>query len=150
MAMGIRELPEKVEIWSCHNFDCIGYTEPVAQVKCRETASTGATRENLYPRTEGGEQMRIDLLFTNEVALERLAKTYAEGCVKYGPTNWKKGFPESMLIAHALEHIRLHMAGDIKEDHLAHAAWNLNTLMWVQERKPELMDLNPSFHHIDK
>lgn len=107
----------------------------------RETAATGAMRENLYPKGPDFP-MRFDLIFTNTEALQRLARTYGEGCQKYGPTNWKKGFPESVLIAHAIDHLQKHMDGSVEgEDDLAHLCWNVLTLMWVQKYKPELLDL---------
>lgn len=105
----------------------------------REVSETGATRETLYPKGPDFP-MRFDLIFTNTEALQRLARTYGEGCQKYGPKNWQKGFPESVLISHALDHLQKWFQGS-KEDDLAHAVWNLMTLMWVQENKPELLDL---------
>lgn len=101
--------------------------------------STGAKRSNLYPP---GEKFpaRYDLLFRNASAMRRVAETYGEGEAKYGADNWMNGFPESVYVSHAIEHIRLHLAGDIGEDHLAHAAWNIMALMWTQENKPELID----------
>lgn len=108
-----------------------------------EMGATGCVRSKLYPDTDMSEfPIRLDLLFRNDVFLRRMGETYAEGAAKYGAENWKKGFNESVYISHALEHIRLYMAGDTSEDHLAHSCWNFATLMWVQEHKPELMDLS--------
>jgi len=106
-----------------------------------ETADTGAVRSTLYPP---GKQFpaRYDLLFRNAVAMRRLAETFGEGAAKYGDDNWMKGFKESVYISHALEHIRLYLAGNREEDHLAHASWNLLSLMWVQENLPKLIDLS--------
>lgn len=105
-----------------------------------ETSETGANRAKLYPKT-GKFNIRLDLVFNNPIGLRRLAETYGEGAIKYGPNNWKKGFKESVFISHALEHIRLHFHGDTSEDHIAHACWNLFTLMHFQETKPEMMDI---------
>lgn len=105
-----------------------------------ETFSTGAVREKMYPK-DTKFSIRIDLLFQNTVALRRLGETYGEGEAKYGAGNWMKGFPESVYLAHMQEHIRMYMTGDTSEDHLAHATWNILSLMWVQERLPHLMDL---------
>ena len=85
--------------------------------------------------------MRLDLLLTNPVGMKRLAEAFGEGALKYGDKNWKLGFPESVFISHAIEHLRLHFELDKSDDHLGHATWNLFTLMWIQEHKPELMDL---------
>jgi len=101
---------------------------------------TGAKRSNAYPP---GHKFpaRYDLLFRNATALRRLAETWGEGEAKYGPDNCWKGFPESVDVSHALEHIRLYLAGDQADDHLSHAVWNLMHLMWVQDNKPGLLDL---------
>lgn len=101
---------------------------------------TGAKRSNAYPPGKVFPA-RYDLLFRNATALRRLAETWGEGEAKYGQNNWSKGFPESVDVSHALEHIRLYLAGDLADDHLSHAVWNLMHLMWVQDNKPELLDL---------
>lgn len=101
---------------------------------------TGAKRSNIYPPGHVFPA-RYDLLFRNASALRRLAETWGEGEAAYGPDNWTNGFPESVLMSHALEHLRLFSAGDQADDHLSHAVWNLMALMWVQDNKPELCDL---------
>jgi len=115
----------------------------------REEASTGAKRDSWYPP---GVKFpaRYDLMFRNAEGMRRLAETWGEGFVKYGPDNWMKGFPSSVLISHALEHIRLYLKGDRSEDHLAHGAWNLLALCWVEENKPELLDLTMPDSGLDK
>lgn len=107
----------------------------------RETSATGAVRETLYHKGPGGFPLRYDLVFSNEVGLRRIAETFGEGFLKYGAHNWKQGFPESVLLNHAFEHLRKWMAGDRTEDHLSHAMWNIYTLMWVEEQMPELLDV---------
>ncbi len=105
-----------------------------------ETASTGAIRSQLYPK--GAKfPARYDLMMRNGAGMRRLAETYGEGVARYSPDNWMNGFDESVMISHALEHLRLHLAGDKTEDNLAHSCWNLMTLMWIEENKPELMDI---------
>lgn len=106
-----------------------------------EKAETGCVRSVLFPIGEGGFPIRLDLVLLNDVAMRRLGATYGEGQAKYGTFNWQKGFNESVYMAHAMEHLLLYMADDKSEDHLAHACWNLMTLMWVQEKKPELLDI---------
>lgn len=100
----------------------------------------GATRQN-HVAGQGQIPPRYDLITNNEVGFRRLAETFGEGAVKYGDHNWKKGLTESNLINHALAHLSLHVKGDTSEDHLSHACWNLYTLMWMQEKRPELMDI---------
>lgn len=99
---------------------------------------TGAVRAAAH-----SEQVRYDLLLSNDVAMRRLAETFAEGFKKYGPDNWKRGFPVSELWAHAFIHLIKWIAGDKSEDHLAHACWNFMAIMWQEENKPELQDFPP-------
>lgn len=106
-----------------------------------ETTKTGAVRETVEHKGPKGFPLRYDLVLSNSVGFRRLAETYGEGFLKYGANNWKNGFDESVLLNHALEHLRLYLSGDRSEDHTAHAIWNLYTLTWMQENKPELLDV---------
>ena len=63
------------------------------------------------------------------IGLARLAATYREGSDKYGDYNWTKGLSIGECLNHALRHIFYYLLGDRSEDHLAHAAWNLFTVM---------------------
>ncbi len=92
------------------------------------------------------DDVRFDLI--SPVALRRLAATYSEGAVKYGDNNWRKGMEFSNVINHVLEHINIYINnGDEEsdladgEDHLAHAAWGLFTLMEQEATRPDLNDL---------
>lgn len=107
----------------------------MSQPQQNYTSPTGAVRASAH-----SESVRYDLLLSNEVAMRRLAETFAEGFKKYGPVNWKKGFPVSELFAHFFDHIIKWISGDKTEDHLAHACWNLMAIMWQEEHKPELQD----------
>jgi hypothetical protein len=98
----------------------------------RSVFPTGAVRST------DANGVRYDLV--SVVGLRRLASTYAEGAAKYGAGNWRKGFPFSDLINHLQNHIELFKAGDASEDHLAHAAWGLFTLMDFQETMPAMDD----------
>lgn len=101
----------------------------------------GATRQSHVAGQGGPVEPRFDLLMNNSVGLRRLAETFGEGAVKYGEKNWQKGLSESNLINHALAHLHQYLAGDRKEDHIAHLTWNFYTLMWMQEKRPDLMDI---------
>ena len=70
--------------------------------------------------------------------------TYAEGAAKYGARNWLKGIPASDLINHAIRHIYLWLGGDMSEDHLAHAAWNLLAVMHFEDTRPDMIDCGPT------
>lgn len=114
--------------------------QPNTTEPAKEVFSTGAVRSQIYPK-ETVFPVRGDLVFCNHVGFRRLSEAYGEGSLKYNDNNWMKGFPESVMLSHCIEHIRKHCAGDRTEDHLAHACWNLYTLMYFQELRPELMDL---------
>lgn len=89
----------------------------------------------------GGKPARYDLIST--IGWRRLAETYAEGARKYSDHNWRKGMPFSVVLNHALGHLKAYAAGDKTEDHLSHCAWNLFTLMHYEETDPKLNDLMP-------
>jgi hypothetical protein len=104
-----------------------------------KVSSTGAVRSKLL-----AEELRFDLLDSNDSAMRRLAAVFALGFKKYGADNWKKGFPNSEYYAHAREHM-LNYASTPKdcireEDDLAHACWNLMAMMWNEENLPEMCD----------
>lgn len=93
-------------------------------------------------------EVRYDLI--TPIGLKRLAHTYAVGAKKYNDRNWEKGQPFSVLLNHARDHINDFIAqqldlgdelGISKEDHLAHAVWNLMAIMHFQTTHPEMNDL---------
>lgn len=90
-------------------------------------------------RSKDADDVRFDLI--TPIGLRRLAETYNEGAKKYGAYNWLKGFPASDLMNHTIAHCYKWLNGDTSEDHLAHAAWGLFTIMHFQETRPELMDI---------
>lgn len=55
------------------------------------------------------------------VALFEVARTLADGARKYGVDNWRH-VPINDNLGHALQHVYGYLAGDISDDHLAHAA----------------------------
>ena len=115
-----------------------------AQACDMATVGTGAKRSKLL-----AEEVRFDLLDSNDSAMRRLAKVFALGFKKYGPDNWKKGFPNSEYYAHAREHMLKWIeaepwnCGPLPEDDLAHAVWNLCAIMWNEEHLPEMCDFPP-------
>lgn len=111
------------------------------------TTPTGAVRSCHYSGGVGRpEKNRLDLLFLNREGLETLAEAFARGMKKYGRTNWQKGFDESVLVQHALDHL-IHYVngtcdpGEEDVDQLSGVLWNIFTLCWVRKHKPELLDL---------
>lgn len=108
----------------------------------RTTFATGSVRCEKVAGEKSKFPLRYDLLLANTVAMRRLAETYGEGSGKYGDDNWRKGIPEKSTINHSIAHLIEHLEGDKSEDHIAHAAWGLITLMWTQQNRPELLDLS--------
>lgn len=82
---------------------------------------------------------RFDLL--PMCVLMRLAKHYEAGAIKYQPRNWEKGIPCHSFADSALRHICKYMDGWKDEDHLIAAIWNLCGLAWMEEKRPDLMDI---------
>lgn len=92
----------------------------------RETWETGANRD-----VSAGKG-RFDLL--PMWAIERLAKLYEAGCMKYGDRNWEKGIPVARYTDSALRHLCKFIRGDNDEDHLVAAAWNIMCAMDTEAR----------------
>ena len=99
----------------------------------RESYATGAIRE---PRSGKG---RYDLITPH--GLERLAKWYELGALKYADRNWEKGIPASRCISSGMGHIIKYLKGMDDEDHLAAAVWNLMAVIHFEEVLPEMIDV---------
>lgn len=71
----------------------------------------------------GGKQsalpFRFDLIDAR--ALATVAEILHDGAEKYGQDNWRRISVESNL-NHAIAHIYGHLAGDVQDNHLGHAA----------------------------
>lgn len=99
----------------------------------RTTFETGANRD-----MHSGKG-RMDLL--PATAIIELSKHCENGALKYGERNVDKGIPQHSFIDSGLRHLFKYLRGDMDEDHLVAAAWNI---MWALEqeiKKPELNDL---------
>lgn len=104
-----------------------GSSATVPQVDDKNrTFDTGAWRDN----SEG--KGRCDLLPPD--GLLALAKHFESGAKKYGPSNWKKGMPQHVLIDSGLRHLLKYMAGQTDEDHLNAACWNIICALDQRER----------------
>jgi len=105
------------------------------QDTARRTFESGAVR------SPAADHVRYDLI--SPIALRALAETYAEGALKYGDNNWLKGFPAHDVLNHALNHLELWKLGDKSEPHLAHAMWNIATLIHFEATRPDLFNDMP-------
>lgn len=83
-------------------------------------------------------------------ALLRLSKHYEAGAKKYGRWNYTKGILVSSFMDSALRHIVKYLDGQVDEDHLCAAAWNLMGAMWTEEKRPELQDIPARMNHESK
>lgn len=72
-------------------------------------------------RSSDCKEERWDLI--SPIAMQRLAKVYAEGAEKYGANNWELGMPVWSILNHVIRHLFLYQSGDNSDDHLGHAAW---------------------------
>ena len=76
-----------------------------------------------------------------ETAYLELAKHYAEGSKKYADRNMEKGLPWHSCVDSALRHYTKLRRGDDDEPHLAAVLWNLLTLLFMVDNRPEMNDL---------
>lgn len=88
----------------------------------------GETAAQREPATGKG---RPDLI--SPFGLNRLAKWYELGSMKYGDRNWEKGMPFSRYTASMFRHVIQWMMGDESEDHLAAVTWNALGIIHHQE-----------------
>lgn len=99
----------------------------------RTEFGTGAVRD----MHEG--KGRYDLL--PMCVIDRLAKHYEAGALKYSDRNWEKGIPAHSFADSAMRHFCKYMDGQNDEDHLIAAIWNLCGLAWTEVKRPEMMDI---------
>ena len=69
------------------------------------------------------------------------SKHYAEGGKKYSDRNMEKGIPWHSMVDSALRHYTKWRRGDDDEPHARAVIWNLLTLLYMVDNKPELNDL---------
>jgi len=91
----------------------------------REDFSTGSKRDSRQGKG------RFDLL--PFYAIQRLARVYENGAVKYGDNNWRLGQPCSRYLDSALRHLMKAGAGWEDEDHFAQAMWNIAAIIETQK-----------------
>lgn len=90
----------------------------------REVFDTGAKRDTRLGKG------RFDLI--PPTMLDRLAKIYEAGAVKYGEHNYRKGMPLSRIMDSAIRHINKYRLGCRDEDHIGQAIWNLSAIIEIQ------------------
>lgn len=100
----------------------------------RTEFSTGAVRD-YHPEEKG----RMDLLPWN--AIGDVSVHCAKGAAKYSEHNVDLGIPAHSLVDSGLRHLRKFICGEVDEDHLVAAAWNILWLLEMRTTHPELMDI---------
>lgn len=81
--------------------------------------------------------------------LNSLARRHAVGLGKYGAAgnacslhnlnDQSKGIPGTSLIDHAFYHLNKWRAGDVTDDHLSGAIWNIAMLIHYSVERPDLL-----------
>ena len=99
----------------------------------RTQFNTGAVRDM---HTGKG---RMDLLPVT--AIIELSKHCEAGALKYGERNVDKGIPQHSLIDSGLRHLVKYLRGDVDENHLVAALWNIAWAVEQDVNRPELNDL---------
>lgn len=99
----------------------------------RREFETGAVRDI----AEG----KGDMFSLPPAAILRLSKHYELGAKKYTRLNYMKGIPISSFMDSALRHIFKYLDGWDDEDHLAAAAFNILGAMQMEERNPDMQDV---------
>lgn len=108
----------------------------------RTEFSTGAVRD--MKRGVG----RMDLL--PWYGIMEVSKHCEEGAAKYGEHNVDKGIPLHSLCDSAARHLAKFIAGEMDEDHLRAAAWNLLWALNQRTTHPELDDLYSHKEKVEK
>ena len=99
----------------------------------RTEFATGAKRDIQHGKG------RMDLL--PWYGIMEVSKHCEEGAEKYGEHNVDKGIPLHSLCDSAARHLAKFIAGEMDEDHLRAAAWNLLWALNQRTTHPELDDL---------
>lgn len=99
----------------------------------RTEFETGAKRDIQYGKG------RMDLL--PWYGIMEVSKHCEEGAEKYGEHNVDKGIPLHSLCDSAARHLAKFIAGELDEDHLRAACWNLLWALNQRTTHPELDDL---------
>lgn len=82
-----------------------------------------------------------DMFSLPSAAILRLSRHYEAGAKKYARLNYQKGIPVSSFMDSALRHIFKYLDGWDDEDHLSAAAFNILGAIQMEERNPDMQDV---------
>lgn len=94
---------------------------------------SGAVRD-----LHGEDKVRMDLL--PWAAIIEVSKHCEEGAKKYGEHNVDKGIPTHSLCDSAARHLAKYLDGQVDENHLVAAVWNLLWAVQMVVKSPECVD----------
>jgi len=95
--------------------------------------------ENGFVRDMSEGKGRMDLL--PWLSIIELSKHCENGALKYGERNIDKGAPMNCLLDSALRHLAKYMEGEIDENHLVSAMWNIAWAVQFEVNNPELQNI---------
>ena len=114
------------------DFDFKEYMEDLKRIGKPRQFDTGAQRDS----SEG--KLRMSLV--PHKALNDVMMRYIQGADAYGENNWKKGMKHSVLYDSTMRHLMQDFTGDDTEDHLGAALWNIMSMIWNRDNKPDMDD----------
>jgi hypothetical protein len=146
------------ELWLCEGWDksrgCnlevvfamannipIKYILKSGDVKVAEIKDSGTRREFETGAVRDMAEGKGDMYSLPAAAIIRLSKHYELGAKKYSRLNYQKGIPVSSFMDSALRHIFKYLDGCDDEDHLSAAAFNVLGAMQMEERSPDMQDV---------
>jgi len=103
------------------------------KIEDRVISETGSSRSD---QTGKG---RYDLI--PPCALRRLSLRFEGGAACHGERDWEKGMSVSRCYCSAFRHLMQWASGFSDEDHLAAVMWNISAIMFMEENKPEHLDM---------
>lgn len=131
-----KRLQEEADMWNefADQLEEKGGTEmTIKDSGTRRQFDSGAVRD----MQEG--KGRCDLL--PACAILRVARHFEAGAKKYDDRNWEKGIPVGSFIDSAIRHLMKYLDGQVDEDHLCAAGWNILCAMWTEEKRPDLINI---------
>lgn len=72
-------------------------------------------------------------------AIMEVSKQYEDGAKKYNERNWERGLPVRSFLDSAVRHLMKVGAGWDDEPHFRSTLWNLFSLAWTINHRPELL-----------
>lgn len=118
-----------------HKNDPVVVDSPIPTASPQEVLHFGMGIEGGGPErttfATGAQRAKAELPLCMMPPFGQFARAAAsgEGAYKYSAYNNLKGFPVSDIISHLIIHLYLYFWGDKSEDHLSHAAWNMDQLL---------------------